>query len=67
MIKQTGRPERILEEASKCDVVCANCHAERTYQGKHFINKPNVFDFFGSQLSLIETSNGPWLSGKPVG
>lgn len=26
------RTERILEEISKCEVVCANCHAERTYQ-----------------------------------
>lgn len=24
--------ERILEEISKCEVVCANCHRERTHQ-----------------------------------
>lgn len=24
--------EKILEEIAKCDLVCANCHAERTYQ-----------------------------------
>jgi hypothetical protein len=23
--------EKFLEEASKCDIVCANCHRERTY------------------------------------
>ena len=25
----------IKEEISKCEVVCANCHAERTYQRRH--------------------------------
>jgi hypothetical protein len=30
MIGRTGRA-RILEEAAKCDIVCANCHRERTY------------------------------------
>ena len=24
--------EELLEEASKCDIVCANCHRERTYR-----------------------------------
>jgi hypothetical protein len=24
--------EKILEEIEKCDVVCANCHAERTHR-----------------------------------
>jgi hypothetical protein len=23
---------RVLEEIAKCDLVCANCHAERTHQ-----------------------------------
>lgn len=26
--------ETLLEEMSKCDVVCSNCHAERTFGGK---------------------------------
>lgn len=26
---------RILAEVEKCDVVCANCHAERTYRQRH--------------------------------
>lgn len=30
----TGR-KRILEEISKCEVVCANCHADRTYKRNH--------------------------------
>lgn len=25
---------RIIEEAAKCEVVCANCHAELTHQGQ---------------------------------
>lgn len=24
--------DRILEEIEKCDIVCANCHADRTYK-----------------------------------
>jgi hypothetical protein len=27
--------EAILEEIAKCDLVCANCHADRTYQRAH--------------------------------
>lgn len=30
--------KRVLEEIAKCDVVCANCHADRTY--KRFYNRP---------------------------
>lgn len=25
----------ILEEIKKCDLVCANCHADRTYKRNH--------------------------------
>lgn len=28
----TGGRMRLLQEIEKCDVVCANCHAERTHQ-----------------------------------
>lgn len=28
---------QLIEEAQKCEVVCANCHAERTHQRKHSI------------------------------
>ena len=31
MVGRTGT-ERILAEVAKCDIVCANCHRERTYQ-----------------------------------
>ena len=28
---------RIDEEIAKCDLVCANCHADRTYKKKHYM------------------------------
>jgi hypothetical protein len=31
MVGRTGT-ETILAEVSKCDIICANCHRERTYQ-----------------------------------
>lgn len=31
----TRSMESILEEIDKCEVVCSNCHAERTYGRKH--------------------------------
>lgn len=30
--KATVPNDRLLSEISKCDIVCANCHAERTWQ-----------------------------------
>lgn len=31
----TYTEERLLEEIAKCDVVCSNCHRERTWTRKH--------------------------------
>ena len=31
MIGRAGR-QKIVEEAAKCDIVCANCHRKRTYR-----------------------------------
>lgn len=30
--RQALGAQRLIEEIAKCEVVCANCHAERTYQ-----------------------------------
>ena len=29
----------LIEELNKCDAVCRNCHAYRTYDGQHWSNK----------------------------
>jgi hypothetical protein len=36
--RSTIAPKRILAELAKCDVVCANCHFERSYQ-RHWKNQ----------------------------
>lgn len=52
----------LLTELAKCDVVCANCHAERTARGQHWavrrdvVEKTNQMEFDGK---------GTWLAGKP--
>ncbi|MDQ2915063.1 MAG: hypothetical protein M3T56_17705, partial [Chloroflexota bacterium] len=33
MVGRTGT-EKILAEVAKCDIVCANCHRDRTYRGR---------------------------------
>lgn len=31
---KAGSVVRLLEEIAKCDIVCSNCHRERTHQRK---------------------------------
>ena len=35
-LSETGSWEKMLAEINKCDVVCANCHRERTHQKNHY-------------------------------
>jgi hypothetical protein len=44
--------ERLLEEISKCDLVCSNCHRERTRQRRG----PRVPKRYARQRALVETS-----------
>ena len=32
---------RLKKELAKCQVLCANCHAERTFNEKHFMHEGN--------------------------
>ena len=32
LVAQTNSRRRVLEEIAKCDLVCANCHAVRTFE-----------------------------------
>lgn len=44
-----------LDEIAKCDVVCANCHAERTHQRRHKLSYiPN-----SKHTSPVSESTGP--------
>jgi hypothetical protein len=36
--------KRLLEEIAKCDIVCANCHFERTWGGSRRTEAPLVDD-----------------------
>lgn len=36
--------KKLLEEIAKCEVVCANCHAERTHQRKLDSHSEDVLD-----------------------
>lgn len=35
---KTYSDETIIEEIAKCDVVCKNCHADRTHAQRHILN-----------------------------
>ncbi len=37
-IVASGSIKSIMEEREKCDLVCANCHAERTHKRKNGVN-----------------------------
>ena len=34
-----GHVSNIIAEMEKCDAVCRNCHAIRTHEGKHYLNR----------------------------
>lgn len=37
-LKNSYSIKKLQTEIDKCDVVCANCHLDRTYRGKHWLN-----------------------------
>jgi hypothetical protein len=34
-----GHISDLIAEMDKCDAVCRNCHAIRTHEGKHYLNR----------------------------
>lgn len=40
IITKTNSKRRVLEEVAKCDLVCANCHAVRTYNRIRGVAQP---------------------------
>ncbi|MBL8795151.1 MAG: hypothetical protein JNM56_14690 [Planctomycetia bacterium] len=44
LVKRGAAKEVILAEMAKCDLVCVNCHRERTYQRTTAKNEVSVVD-----------------------
>lgn len=44
----SGSTEALKAEAAKCEVVCANCHAERTHE--RLVERNNLIDSYTSGL-----------------
>jgi hypothetical protein len=40
LLAHTASMERVLVEMAKCDLVCSNCHRNRTYRRKHENHMP---------------------------
>jgi hypothetical protein len=66
-LSETGSWEKMLAEIAKCDVVCANCHRERTHQKGHYshtnvlttpIEDNFALDELGSSLSSRNDQGG---------
>ena len=53
MVGRTGT-ETILAEVRKCDIVCTNCHRERTYQRR-----------CASRIDVNRGSSSAWLERLP--
>lgn len=58
--------ETLLSEISKCDVVCANCHAERTQRGKHWAVRREVVEKPDFQQELFSPTGGLQSLPTPV-
>lgn len=42
--RQALAAERLIEEIAKCEVVCANCHAERTHTRREYTKRAHSED-----------------------
>lgn len=46
--------KKLMDEIAKCDLVCANCHADRTYKNRHWIRSNSVSrEVLDPQLDLL--------------
>jgi len=61
-LTRQGSWDKMIEEIAKCDVVCANCHRERTHQRGHdsYRTTPTEDDFAPDELgsSLFPETGG---------
>ena len=39
MLHKTGSWDKMIKEIRKCDVVCSNCHRQRTHERGHYTHK----------------------------
>lgn len=60
----SGRLSKLMEEISKCDLVCSNCHRVRTYEKKQFgsgkshlrIHSPEINSAEAASAVVVESS-----------
>jgi hypothetical protein len=56
LVLKSGSRRRILEEIAKCDLVCANCHAVRTFERIRGVAQPGRALALGARGRQFESA-----------
>ena len=69
LLHKTGSWDKMIKEIRKCDVVCSNCHRERTHQRGHYTHTNEWFCTCPNRcydLQVISPSVGGYLKRPTV-